>query len=368
MKMDIPLDPLPVNYIIVVQKSGSIANNKKLDFNLSYSGFYFADTAIKKYEVRLPAKTKVDALSPNASYTQSGSVLKIIQNTGTQTTLTLKFDSLLGGDNLCFFTRLHRVLPESDTSDNSQYFCLKEGESDLALNKKQVSIASQINQQDFLNKNDDLIYQINFINNRTSTANQLYISDVIDSKLDMSSMKLIKQSHSGQILFRPGNELVFAYKDINLPDSATNNSDSRGYVVFSFKPKSSLALNDIIENQAVIVFDFSQNIRTNTTLSRYITKPTIAIKEGPNQNYSFFPNPSSDFIHLNMESNAAANHRQFYLINLLGQRIPLEFSISAPLSKEIILNIKSVPEGFYFLNTFSQRGEHIYLGKVEVKR
>jgi hypothetical protein len=368
LKMDIPLDPLPVNYIIVVQKSGSIANNKKLDLNLSYSGFYIADTAIKKYEVRLPAKTKVDALSPNASYTQSGSVLQIIQNTGTQTTLTLKFDSLLGGDNLCFFTRLNRVLPESDTSDNSQYFCLKEGESDLALNKKQVSITSQINQQDFLNKNDDLIYQINFINNRTSTANQLYISDIIDSKLDMSSMKLIKQSHSGQILFRPGNELVFAYKDINLPDSATNNSDSRGYVVFSFKPKSSLALNDIIENQAVIVFDFSQNIRTNTTLSRYITKPTIAIKEGPSQNSYFFPNPSSDFIHLNMESNAAASHRQFYLINLLGQRITLEFSISSPLSKEIILYVKTVPEGFYFLNTFSQRGEHIYLGKVEVRR
>jgi hypothetical protein len=181
-------------------------------------------------------------------------------------------------------------------------------------------------------------------------------------------MKLIKQSHSGQILLRPGNELVFAYKDINLPDSATNNSGSRGYVVFSFKPKSSLALNDIIENQAVIVFDFSQNIRTNTTLSRYITKPTISIKDVPNQNYSLFPNPSCDFIYLNMESNAAASYRQYYLTNLLGQRIPLEFSISTSLPKEIKLNIKSVPEGFYFLNTFSQRGEHIYLGKVEVRR
>jgi hypothetical protein len=181
-------------------------------------------------------------------------------------------------------------------------------------------------------------------------------------------MKLIKQSHSGQILLRPGNELVFAYKDINLPDSATNNSGSRGYVVFSFKPKSSLALNDIIENQAVIVFDFSQNIRTNTTLSRYITKPTVSIKEGLKQGFSYFPNPCSDFIHLNMESNVSASYRQYYLTNLLGQRIPLEFSISTSLPKEIKLNIKSVPEGFYFLNTSSQKGEHIYLGKVEVRR
>ena len=368
LKMDIPLDPVPVNYILVVQKSGSIASNKKLDLNLSYSGYYFTDTAIKKYEVRLPSKTKVDVISSNSTYTQSGSVLQIIQNTGNQTTLTLKFDSLLGGDTLCFFAKLHKVTPETDTSDNSQYFCLKEGEADLALNKKQVSIASQINHQDFLNKNDELIYQINFINNRTSTANHLYISDIIDSKLDMSNIKLIKQSHSGQLLFRPGNELVFAYQDINLPDSVTNNTDSRGFVVFSFKPKSSLALNDIIQNQAVIVLDFSQNVRTNTTLSRYVTKPTISIKEGPNLNFSYFPNPCSDFIQLNMESNTVTGHKQYYLTNLLGQQIQLENTNSSKLSNEIILDVKNVPSGMYFLHTIDNEGESDSLGKVEVRR
>ena len=90
----------------------------------------------------------------------------------------------------------------------------------------------------------------------------------------MSSMKLIKQSHSGQILFRPGNELVFAYKDINLPDSATNNSDSRGYVVFSFKPKSSLALNDIIEN-------YADKINEKTTINHRTSSPRIKVTIWP---------------------------------------------------------------------------------------
>jgi hypothetical protein len=368
LKMDIPLDPVPVNYILVVQKSGSISNSKKLDLNLSYSGYYFVDTAIKKYEVRLPAKTKVDAISPNSSYTQSGSVVQIIQNTGSQTNLTLKFDSLLGSDTLCFFTKLHKVHLETDTSDNRQYFCLKEGDADLALNKKQVSIASQINHQDFLNKNDELIYQINFINNRTSTANHLYISDIIDSKLDFGTFKLIKQSHEGQVIFRPGNELVFAYQDINLPDSITNNTASRGYVVFSLKPKSSLALNDIIQNQAVIVFDFSLNIRTNMTLSRYIAKPTVSVNEGLNYNFSYFPNPCSDFIQLNLESKANSNYHLYYLTNLLGQQIPLEHSVSATLSNEIRLNVKGIPPGMYYINAANQIGEINHIGKIEVRR
>jgi hypothetical protein len=367
-KMDIPLDPVPVNYILVVQKSGSIANNKKLDLNLSYSGYYFTDTAIKKYEVRLPAKTKVDGLSPNSSYTQSGSVLQIIQNTGNLTTLTLKFDSLIGGDTLCFFTKLHRVSPETDTSDNSQYFCLKEGEADLALNKKQVSIASQINHEDFLNKNDELIYQINFINNRTSTANHLYISDIIDSKLDMSSIKLIKQSHSGQIFFRPGNELVFAYQNINLPDSATNNNASRGYVVFSLKPKSSLAFNDIIQNQAVLVFDFSQNVRTNTTLSRYITKPTISIQDLRPSESNIYPNPTSDYLYLRQKSKNGVNNSSYYLANLLGQQINLVSISTSSHDEEIKFDLNFVQNGIYLLFRKDRNGEVQYIDRVNVLR
>lgn len=366
IKMDLPLDPLPVNYILVVQKFGSIANNKKLVLNLTYSGYYFSDTAIKKYEVRLPAKTKVDAISANASYTQIGSLLRIIQNTGTQTTLTLKFDSLLGNDTLCFSTKLLQVLPEKDTSDNYQYFCLKAGEVDLALNQKQVSIASQINHEDFLNKNDELIYQINFINNRTSTANHLLISDIIDSKLDLSTFKLIKQSHTGQVLFRPGNEVVLAYQDINLPDSASNDSASRGYVIFSLKPIASIAFNDLIRNHAVIVIDFIQNIRTNTTLSRYITKPTISIQELRTSAYYIYPNPTSDYIYLRLKSENGFNNNNYYLVNLLGQQIKLESISSSSNDEEIKFDLNFLQNGIYLLFRKDMNGEVHYIDKVKI--
>ncbi|MBL7789932.1 MAG: T9SS type A sorting domain-containing protein [Chitinophagales bacterium] len=340
LKMDLPLDPVPVNYILVVQKSGSIANNKKLSLNLSYAGYYFTDTAIKKYEVRLPAMTKVDAISSNATYTQSGTILQIIQNTGTKTSLTLKFDSLAGNDTLCFFVRLHKVITETDTTDNSQYFCLKEGEKDLALNQKQVSIKSQINHEDFLNKTDELIYQINFINNRTSLANHVYISDIIDNKLDMNSFKLIKQSHAGQILFRAGNELVFTFKDINLPDSVSNDSASRGYVIFSLKPKSSLAVNDIITNQAVIVLDFTQNIRTNTTLSRYITKPTVSIYDFHKNEHYFYPNPASNYINIDIDNSLSKFSVSITSID--GRKIAQFFD-------QTKIPVESLPRGTYFL-------------------
>ena len=366
LQMDLPLDPSLVNYILVVQKSGSIGNNKKLKLNLGYSGYFFSDTAIKKYEVRLPVKTKLDAISSNSSYIQSGNVLQIIQNSGTNTILTLKFDSLIGNDTLCFYARLHRVSPESDTSDNAEYFCLREGTQDLSINQKQVSIRSQVNHQDFLNKNDDLIYQINFINNRTSTANHLYISDIIDTKLNLNSFKLIKQSHSGQIAFLPGNEIAFVYKDIQLPDSASNDSLSRGYVVFSLKPNASLNYNDMIQNQAVIVFDFSQNLRTNMTTSRYIKNPTMNIREATVGNLRIYPNPASDFLHLEyLEDNHSAIQSKYYLTNLLGQSVNIQKILG---KSEISLDLRAIPTGFYLLQEVNNNGDTKYLGKIEIRR
>jgi len=369
LNMDIPLDPIPYNYILIAQKSGSISNTTKLKLNLVYAGYYFKDTAIKKYEVRLPAKTKVDRISSNATYTQFGSTLQITQNTGTQTYLTLQFDSLIGNDTLCFDVKLHRVLSETDTSDNRQYFCLKAGERDLALNQKQVSINSQINFEDFLNKNDELIYQINFINNRISTVNHLYISDILDDKLDMSSFKLIKQSHPGQVVFMAGNEVVFVYKDIYLQDSVSNDSASRGYIVFSVKPKSNLALNDVIRNQAVIVLDFTQNIRTNATQSRYILQPTTSILETPLKEMHLYPNPTKDYIHIkNRESVEKIHGVEYMLTNLLGQQHSLKSVASGISAEDVKLDIRSLPTGLYILHSINAQGESKYLGKVIIDR
>ena len=69
-----------------------------------------------------------------------------------------------------------------------------------------------------------------------------------------------------------------------------------------------------------------------------------------------------------MESNTVTGHKQYYLTNLLGQQIQLENTNSSKLSNEIILDVKNVPSGMYFLHTIDNEGESDSLGKVEVRR
>lgn len=363
--MDIPLTPDFVNYTLLVKKYGKIGNGQTLKLDLSYGGYYLIDTAIKKYEIHLPKRTIVTNVSSNATFTQNANKVQIIQNTGKVTSIHLTFDSLSGNDTLCFLTKLWRVTPEMDTSDNIQYFCMREGAIDVGINQKQVSIASQINHQDFINKNDELVYQINFINNRTSTANHLLISDVIDPKLDILSFKLMGQSHSGQISWRANNELVFFYQNINLPDSASQDSLSRGFVQFSFKPISSLALNDIIRNKADLVFDFIDTRPTNTTLSRYVVNtpppppPPVSINESVASAIRFYPNPCSNTLNI-----AESPLSDYYLMNVLGQvYVP---KVIRKTNEVTALDVTTLPNGFYLLYRHRDTDSREYLGEIEI--
>ena len=117
-------------------------------------------------------------------------------------------------------------------------------------------------------------YLVRFQNTGTDTAFNIVLTDLLDNKLDASSLQMIKSSHPCKVT-RNGNNLSFEFLDILLPYQSENEAMSHGYVRFRVNPNPSVVLNDVIPNKANIYFDFNSPVFTNTanTLIQLTTVP-----------------------------------------------------------------------------------------------
>ena len=90
----------------------------------------------------------------------------------------------------------------------------------------------------------------------------------MDNDFDITSFKLLSTSHSiTRVEINPGNELIFTFENINLPDSLSDTEGSNGFVIFRVTPKDNLPNGTEITNQAGIIFDLNVPVITNNTLN-----------------------------------------------------------------------------------------------------
>ena len=119
-------------------------------------------------------------------------------------------------------------------------------------------------------------YTIRFQNTGTDTAFKVVLVDSLDSNLDIASLQIGSSSHS--FAFKVSGKgrpvLSWTFDNIMLPDSSRNQLGSNGFVSFSIRPKTGLALGTRLENFADIYFDFNDPVRTNTTLNT-LWRPTL---------------------------------------------------------------------------------------------
>ncbi|HEY0066217.1 MAG TPA: T9SS type A sorting domain-containing protein [Flavisolibacter sp.] len=115
----------------------------------------------------------------------------------------------------------------------------------------------------FITKGEYLEYVIRFQNTGTDTAFNVVVRDTLDSRLDWNTLQMIAASHSYRMSIDGGNKLVWTFNDINLPDSNVNEPASHGYIVYRLRPKSTVAVNEVIHNKASIYFDFNLPVLTN---------------------------------------------------------------------------------------------------------
>ncbi|WP_298764478.1 MBG domain-containing protein [uncultured Polaribacter sp.] len=121
-----------------------------------------------------------------------------------------------------------------------------------------------------------LNYRVRFQNTGTASAINIVVRNELDEDLDWDTFTPISASHSYRPSISDGNKLEFIFENIHLADSLSNEPESHGWVFFKIKPKSTLSLNDIIENTSYIYFDYNAPIITNTASTQLTRVATLS--------------------------------------------------------------------------------------------
>ncbi|HQW69755.1 MAG TPA: T9SS type A sorting domain-containing protein, partial [Flavobacterium sp.] len=191
--------------------------------------------------------------------------------------------------------------------------------------------------------NDYLTYTIRFENTGTANANFVKITDVLDDKLEPSSIKMVHAS-ADYILERVGASLTWKFNGINLPPSVEDTTIGKGYVIFQVKPKPGYAVGDIIPNFANIYFDTNPAIVTNTFNTEFVA--TLGSSDYALTDLKYYPNPVKNS--LTISNNFTIE--KIEVNSILGQTV---------LVKEVndlqtTIDFSSLTNGVYFITVTSQ--------------
>jgi hypothetical protein len=127
-----------------------------------------------------------------------------------------------------------------------------------------------------------LEYLIRFQNTGTDTAFFVTVKDTLQQKLDLNTLEIVSASHPFTFNLE-GQVATWDFKKILLPDSASSQAGSNGFILFRVKPKTGLVVGDIFSNKAAIYFDFNLPVITNEDKTLLGNKNTTC----PNGSISF---------------------------------------------------------------------------------
>jgi len=145
-----------------------------------------------------------------------------------------------------------------------------------------------------------LDYVIRFQNTGTSEAMNIKILDTLSTKLNIHSFQVKASSHNYILEVLDSNILQFKFKDINLPDSNTNEPLSHGFIAYRIHQKAGNIMGDEIKNTASIYFDFNSPVVTNTTLNTIIS-PTSVTFYGDEISLHVYPVPATNELYIQLK-------------------------------------------------------------------
>lgn len=195
--------------------------------------------------------------------------------------------------------------------------------------------------------NDYLTYTIQFENTGTFYAENVRINDVLDAKLDETSVRMIDASHSN-VLSRVGNTLNWNMNGIDLLPSG------KGHVTFQIKPKPGYTIGDIIPNTASIFFDFNPAIITNTFQTEFVN--TMSVSEFENATYFVYPNPTYSFVTISGKDNSQID--SVVITDISGKMVQTK-TINMVTAK---IDLSDLSNGIYFAKVKS--GNNLSVVKI----
>lgn len=194
---------------------------------------------------------------------------------------------------------------------------------------------------------DYLTFTVRFENTGTANAINVRVEEILDEKLDESTLKMVDASHAYS-LERVGKHLEWKFSAIDLPPSEDENTlVGHGFLTFKIKPFPDYAIGDVIPNLAEIYFDFNPAIFTNTWNTTFVE--SLGIGESEFSNLTVYPNPVKDMLQIRNTSTITS----IEITSILGKQI---YSKSID-TLETEIDISAFTNGVYFVKIMSDDGE-----------
>ena len=216
-----------------------------------------------------------------------------------------------------------------------------------------------------VSKDEWLTYKIRFQNVGNSAAAWVRVENVLPAGLDLSTFEAGVASHTFQFQ-ATGRQLIWTFPNINLPDSLNNEPESRGFVTFRIKAKSTLLPGDKIINSATIYFDNLEGIATNE-VENFIQHQNTGNSRKVSS-LDIFPNPASGVVTVQFSGNVTQTEnldlQTLEVYDLQGRPV---FEKSDIGSYRTQLDLQVLPRGHYLVKGIDNNGEQ-YLGKIVLLR
>ncbi|MBI1305737.1 MAG: T9SS type A sorting domain-containing protein [Bacteroidetes bacterium] len=243
-----------------------------------------------------PETIKLKHANPSPSATTDSTlewdiVLKPLEQQKISTGFGLEI-SLNDGDTISTFAEFVG-LKDWDSTDNKSALLQKVSSS---YDPNDKSVSPVIIHVDEIDKSNNLLFTIRFQNTGNDTAFDVRIEDTLSDFIDPESVLILDASHR-LITETDGKNLSFHFDNIYLPDSTTNEPESKGFVTFICQTKEQLKTGDKIENTAFIYFDQNEAIVTNTT-STSVVEISDAIHKIRKTFPAIYPNPTTGIVNL----------------------------------------------------------------------
>lgn len=190
---------------------------------------------------------------------------------------------------------------------------------------------------------DTLTYTVRFQNTGTAPAQDVYILDTIDSKLNYSTLEVITASHSMNLIELGNNIVRFDFPNIWLPDSNANEPLSHGYVTYRIVESEANSIEDSFTNTAHIYFDWNPAIVTNTTYN--INVEPLSTNNLKADKVKVYPNPARNVV--NIETVEVAE--KIKVVDMNGRTVK---NIVPNQNREKV-DLTSIETGIYIIQVYS---------------
>jgi hypothetical protein len=257
-----------------------------------------------------------------------------IVNLGQLLITSASINSTSGGD----------AIPSNNTSSSYQFVVGSYDPNDIIESHGRNILYSSFSSEDYL------YYTIRFENTGNANAINISIDNLLDSKLDESTLEMVSSSHN-YIMDRISNTVNWKFNNIQLPPSVSNSNVGKGYVMYKIKPKAGYEVGDIIPNTAEIYFDTNPAVVTNTFENEFVSQ--LSIPEYSNNTITVYPNPAKEQITIQMSPTTFI--KQIQLIDMLGRIIKTEHFTSSNTTATLYLN--EVAKGTYFIEVISDTNQ-----------